>query len=286
MKTEPTLFFDEHRINQQGLVVYETRDVPTQEDPPLRDFFVMGICLESHALLSYNRQEVAIGLHDVGFAMPNHTLTCLSPSRDYRVAFVFISIDFFRELTHRSSLMDYRKYFYHPIIHLSDEQFKKVMGMIQALKIVSESDYDQRRDCLSAILDVLFYEFKNCTGDELEKTELEMRYEQLFNDFYDLLENNYKEHRDIAWYADQLSLSPKYFSFVIRQFTGQGAREWISDMIITEAKKLLFTQRYRNIGQIAHALGFDESGSFCRFFKSRTGQRPSQYRTGQSRRKN
>lgn len=61
-----------------------------------------------------------------------------------------------------------RKYFYRPMIHLSDEQFKKVMGMIQALKIVSESDYAQRRDCLSAILDVLFYEFKNCTGDELE----------------------------------------------------------------------------------------------------------------------
>ena len=278
MERETDLFFDENRINQQGLVVYETSDVPTQEDPPQRDFFVIGICLRGHAVLSYNRQEVAIGLHDVGFAMPNHTLTCVSPSRDYRVAFVFISNDFFRELVHRSSLMNYRQYYYRPMFHLDDEQFEKAMAILRTLSIVAESDYAKRKECLSAILDVLFFEFRSCPGENSEKTELEIRNKQLFNDFYDLIEANYKTHRDIIWYAKQLSISPKYFSSVIRQFTGLGAGEWIDDRIITEAKRLLLPQRNKRIEQVAVELGFPDSAAFCRFFKTHTGQRPTQYR--------
>ena len=161
MEKQTDLFFDEYRINQQGLVVYETSDVPTLVDPPQRDFFVIGICIKGHALLSYNKQEIAIGLHDVGFAMPNHTLTCLSPSPDYRVLFVFIAKDFYQELTHRSSLVDYRKYFYDPMFHLDDEQFEKVMSILRVVQIVAESNYAQQKECLSAILDVLF-RYKEC----------------------------------------------------------------------------------------------------------------------------
>ena len=278
MNKKTDLFYDTNDINQRGLVVYETSNVPTQEDPPQGDFLVIGLCISGNALLSYNKQEIAIGLHDIGFAMPDHTLTCLSPSPDYRVVFVFISKDFYRELTHRTSFVDYRKYYYHPMCHLNDEQFEKVMAILQVLQLVSESHYSQHQECLTSVLDVLFYELTRYRGEESEKTDTDIRNEQLFSDFCDLIENNYIEHKDIIWYANQLSLSPKYFSFVIRQFTGQGAGEWIDDMIISQAKKLLHSQRDKNIEQIAQDLGFHESASFCRFFKSRTGLRPNEYR--------
>lgn len=280
MEKQTDLFYDTNDINQRGLVVYETSNVPTSENPPQGDFLVIGLCIRGNALLSYNKQEIAISSHDIGFAMPDHTLTCLSPSPDYRVVFVFISKAFYHEMIRRTSFVDYRKYYYSPMCHLNDEQFENVMAILQVLQLVSEHHYPQRQESLTAILDVLFFELTRYRGEESEKTEADIRNEQLFNDFYNLLENNYKEHKDIIWYADQLFLSPKYFSFVIRQFTGLGAGEWIDDMIISQAKKLLHSQRDKNIEQIAQDLGFHESGSFCRFFKSRTGQRPSQYRKG------
>ena len=110
---------------------------------------------------------------------------------------------------------------------------------------------------------------------------VEVRNTHLFNSFYDLLINNYKQQHEIAWYAERLCLTPKYFSGVIRQITGKSAAQWIDDMLILHAKRLLFTRRDMNIQQIAFELGFKGNANFCRFFKDQTGLRPSEYRKKQ-----
>lgn len=127
-------------------------------------------------------------------------------------------------------------------------------------------------------MDLLFYTLTRYRGEEETKSETERRNEQLFSRFYDLLTIHYASHHDIGWYASQLSLSPKYFSLVIRKTTDRSAAEWIDVVIVMHAKRLLRSRHDFTIQQVAYELGFNENASFCRFFKDRTGLRPSEYR--------
>ena len=117
-------------------------------------------------------------------------------------------------------------------------------------------------------------------GEEILEEE-DKRNAHLFNSFYDLLIDNYQQHHEIAWYSEKLCLTPKYFSGVIRQITGKSAAQWINEVLILHAKRLLYTRRDMNVQQIAYELGFKGNANFCRFFKDQTGLRPSEYRKRQ-----
>ena len=66
-------------------------------------------------------------------------------------------------------------------------------------------------------------------------------------------------------------------SKLIKTATGKSAPEWIDAYVILEAKNLL---KYSsdNIKQIVFKLNFPNQSVFYKFFKSRTGMTPSEYR--------
>ncbi|MBQ7210237.1 MAG: AraC family transcriptional regulator [Paludibacteraceae bacterium] len=265
-------------IQRQGVIVTEVDNLPTEEMPFQSDALVIGLCLSGSADFTYNMVQTTFVSQELGVTLPNALFTHSTVSPDYRSLLVIISKEFFDEFVHRSSFMDYKKYYYSPACHLSDVQFENIKAILRVLHIVSASDHPKRREGIENILDLLFYTITRYRGEEGVKSDTETRNEQLFSRFYDLLTDNYAAHHDIGWYADQLCLSPKYFSAVIRQTTDKSAAEWIDIVLVMRAKNLLRSRRDLAVQQVAFALGFSENASFCRFFKDQTGFRPSEYR--------
>jgi len=95
--------------------------------------------------------------------------------------------------------------------------------------------------------------------------------------FMELLQANYREHRTVAYYADQLELSPKYLSKVIQTESGQSALRWIENYVLLEAKALL-KQNNNSILSISQKMNFPNQGSFGKFFHRLTGLSPKEYR--------
>ena len=95
--------------------------------------------------------------------------------------------------------------------------------------------------------------------------------------FLDLVAAHGATERKVAFYAEQLRLTPNHLSSVIRQQSGQTVMQWLNERTILQAKVLL-RGGIDPIGDIAFALGFDEQGSFARFFKRETGMTPTEYR--------
>ena len=81
----------------------------------------------------------------------------------------------------------------------------------------------------------------------------------------------------MRYYAERLCLTPKYLSKVIKQVSGRSAPEWIDAFVVLEAKNML---RYSDmaIKEIVYTLHFPNQSVFYKFFKSHTGQTPSEYR--------
>ncbi|GAB2515621.1 helix-turn-helix domain-containing protein [Spirosoma aerophilum] len=77
--------------------------------------------------------------------------------------------------------------------------------------------------------------------------------------------------------ADELSLSPRYLSDVLKVETGKTALEHIHIYLVDEAKnKLLGSDS--NIAEIAYQLGFENPPYFTRLFKKMVGVTPMQYK--------
>ena len=101
--------------------------------------------------------------------------------------------------------------------------------------------------------------------------------ERLFTRFIELLNRHGITEHAIPFYANQLCLSPNRLSAVIKEYSGKTVMQWLNCRLVLQAKVLL-RGGIDPIGDIAFALGFDEQGSFARFFKRETGMTPTEYR--------
>ena len=227
----------------------------------------------------YDMQAVMFKQYDIAVLLPSHIIGYGNCTEDYNATVIVIAKAFYDELVHRESFKDYLKYKTKPNFHLTEEQYNKIVTILNTLRIIVNSEHPKRHETLANLLDILFYTMTRYRGEEnLEKDDSRSTY--LFNTFYDLLINNYKTQHKIEWYAEQLCLTSKYFSTTIRQITGKSAAKWVDEILILHAKRLLHTRRDLTVQQIAYELGFKENATFCRFFKDQTGLRPSEYRKG------
>ena len=77
--------------------------------------------------------------------------------------------------------------------------------------------------------------------------------------------------------AEQLNLSPKYLSNILRVVTGQNTQQHIHARLIAKAKEMLSTTSL-TVSEIAYELGFEHLQSFSKLFKTKTSLSPLEFR--------
>jgi len=92
-----------------------------------------------------------------------------------------------------------------------------------------------------------------------------------------LVENHYKEHRGLEFYADKLFITPKHLSKVVKTTSGKPANEWIDEYVVLEAKALLKSTNM-TVEQISNELNFPSQSFFGKYFKRVTGMSPREYK--------
>ncbi|MCT4647166.1 MAG: helix-turn-helix domain-containing protein [Carboxylicivirga sp.] len=92
-----------------------------------------------------------------------------------------------------------------------------------------------------------------------------------------LVDNYYKSHKDIGFYADLLSITNRKLSQLCSAEIGRPAGSVISERLVMESKRLL---RYTNnsISEIAFELEYTDPSHFVKFFKSKTNLTPLEFR--------
>lgn len=80
----------------------------------------------------------------------------------------------------------------------------------------------------------------------------------------------------IEGYAEKLGISVENLNTICRDNTGVSVKQYILDLKVTEAKRLLIYTS-NNINEIAFSLGFEDSSYFSRIFRKRTSLSPSDF---------
>ena len=98
------------------------------------------------------------------------------------------------------------------------------------------------------------------------------------HEFVRLVRKHFRAQHTVKFYADNLCISPKYLSLVVKDCTGRSAAEIIDEYLLLEAKNLLRFSG-KNIQQVAYDLNFTNQSSFGKYFKHLTGLSPSEFQS-------
>jgi len=104
-----------------------------------------------------------------------------------------------------------------------------------------------------------------------------LKNEQLCRNFAQLVFYHYTQNRKVAWYAEKLGVTQVYLCTVVKQVTGRTCIDFISYMVVMDAKSQLKLSS-ASIQSISDALNFPNISLFSRYFKRYTEMTPLEYR--------
>ena len=121
-----------------------------------------------------------------------------------------------------------------------------------------------------------FYDRQFITREAVNKGLLE-KFEFLLNVYFNSDKPQTIGLPSVAYFANELHLSPNYFGDLIKKESGHSAKDYILNKTIEAAKHRIVAQEY-SINEIAYALGFKYPQHFSRLFKQKVGLTPNAFR--------
>lgn len=147
-------------------------------------------------------------------------------------------------------------------------------------KVYGDKANAHRQDILADLLHALaldyFHKWDMCFGMKRLK-EGNNSAESICMRFYGLVLEHCREHRDTAFYAGKLCITPCYLAMVTRQVCQETPKQAIDRQVTLEIKYLL-RNTDMTAGQIAADLHFADTSYLCRFFRRHTGLSLTEYR--------
>lgn len=133
-----------------------------------------------------------------------------------------------------------------------------------------------KKAVLRHLLYVVLIKIGQILGDRLHQYEDANTRDDIFKEFLGLLEQCFKEHHDVAHYAQALALTPRQLSERTKRMVGKTAKQVIEDRLTLEAKRYLrFTNK--SVKTIAYELGYEDPSYFSKVFKKVTNLSPNDF---------
>lgn len=167
---------------------------------------------------------------------------------------------------------------FNPLQQLDDAQFNRIMQVIELYERRRQQSTLLNATIVPAIAQVLLYEVVEAYVTNVDSAAIHpTRADVVFQTFFVSLHRHFRTHRDVAFYAAEQCLTPRYFSTMVHQRSGRAPARWIEMFVITEAKRLLSLPA-TSIKEVAATLNFPNQSFFGRYFKRLTGLSPADFR--------
>lgn len=173
-----------------------------------------------------------------------------------------------------------------PVIKIDENAREILQDHLRLIEKVASTKGELYRDSIrslvSSIVSVLASQWFAEVGNlkAMKRTDANTRSNHkrlIFEQFIQLVSENYLQLRQVAFYSDKLCLSSKYLSKLVKEVSGKPAPEWIDSYVMLEAKHLL-KYSHMPIKEIVYRLNFPNQTVFYKYFKAHTGMTPTDYR--------
>lgn len=251
--------------------------------------YMAFFCIKGEFEVEINLKKFTIRKDSMFIYTPGNIVrvTNIDPKEKESVHFVVVAIS---EDLMSSTRFDFSKLYNEslrllesPCVVINENERELCRKYFDLIQEVSKMRMPNMRESVAALISSIFYLMGAMWTDRLTAAkkhggeEVSTRSKIVLEDFLLLVRDYHTKERSLSFYADKLYLTPKYLSKLIKSVSGKSAHEWIDSFVILEAKNLL---KYSDmsIKSIVYELNFPNQTTFYRFFKTKTGMTPSEYR--------
>jgi AraC-like DNA-binding protein len=218
------------------------------------------------------------------FTSPNQLLAATDDT-EYMGLTLLIHPDFIRNYPLGKNIKNYGFFSYavHEALHLSEKEKTTIMGVFKNIEDELQlpiDDYSQ--DVIISQIELLlsysnrFYKRQFITR-KAASNDLLVKLETITSDYFNGHAALNKGLPSVQYLADQLNVSPRYLSDMLRSLIGQNAQQFIHDKLIEKAKEMLSVSS-ASVAEVAYELGFEHPQSFNKLFKKKTNLSPLEFR--------
>ena len=247
------------------------------------EVLTVGLCLEGTGAFNISLREFELSPGLMVIALPSQIIEqrCFSP--DSKGIFFAVSknmLEVLPKIGNVLSLFLYLKDYPCLALHSHEQEVVKEYHMFIRKRLRNKEGV-YRKEVVMGLMQGFFFELYNILNNHVPANTVTVknksRKEYIFERFYEFLVESYQSERSVKFYADQLCLTPKHLSGVVKEVSGKTVGEWIDELVILEAKALLNSSSM-NIQEIADRLNFANQSFFGKYFKHYTGMSPKEYR--------
>lgn len=252
--------------------------IPIDSD---EEYLAHMLCLEGRCRYRFNGVDFELRAGDLTIICKRKMIERVEPSDDFRCKIIYARPGFTVLCTPQSNYgtKGQLALFLNPVMHLTPEQQNICRMDFEQLEMrIANTGHRFYREMLinamqTAILD--FFDFHARIYDE---SDISTQNASIMNRFLNLLEEGtYRRHREVAYYADRLCITPKYLSEVSKKVSGYAANYWINRYTILDISRLL-RDKSLSFAQISDLFGFSSPAYFSRYVQQNLGIKPSDYR--------
>lgn len=272
----PVNFIDDDLLITDEVKMSPIKDVALQAD----SIFIV-LCTEGQLHLTINTTDHHIIRNEIIVISEKNVVEHYTTTPDAKGICLILSSSFLHETIRDGSDISalFRFTRQNTTITLTDQQrdtFKEYGELLR--KKIAQMDNTFRREIARSLLLTMFYELSNIIQyADAGKEKHSKRADELFNNFINLVEKNYQTKRSVTWYADQMCVTPKYLSEMVKKASNRIPREWI-DQYVTLHIRIQLRNTNKSIKEIAAEMEYYDISAFGRYFKAHVGVSPRQYR--------
>lgn len=271
-------------VNSIGsdIVLIDKPVVTAAFDYPFKiDVTTAVICLKGRTRGRINLKPYETTAPCLIVILPDQILEYEHISDDFEALFIVMSSRFTESLNIEERFPAFLSIQKNPYVPLNEAELEALTDYYRMIRrTIASRENPHCLEIARLLTKAFFYGFGyNIHVRQQDEEQKKPRQQMLAEKFLGLVQANYHVERNLGFYANELCLTPKYLSKIVRENSGISASDWIDSYVITDAKALLKSTDM-TVQQISDRLNFPSQSFFGKYFKRVTGISPRDYKKG------
>lgn len=244
-------------------------------------FYAVFLLIDGYAEVTINDKTIRLEQHSILRTAPMQHVGFVRSSSELGAYFLFIESDFYNDIIKNDdNLRDViplnllNTYIYKA---LSESQTSEFMGIITQIECTISQPHVYKKEMLGFLVHLIQMHVRELVSHPITGLHDMKHKENIFKIFIHLASNNFRQQRQINFYADQMNITSTYLSRIVKEVSGNTVNGYLQSFLYGEACKLL-RMTDMTIGEISFELNFKDHSAFTNFFKMKSGVSPKDYR--------
>jgi AraC-like DNA-binding protein len=248
----------------------------------LIDFYKISFKKDFRGQVKYGQGYYDFEEGGLAFLAPNQLVTMTGDESSYVGYSLYFHADLIRNYQLGKNIHQYGFFAYavNEALFLSEKEKKVITNLFEGIAAELDNNMDAfSQDVLVSQIELLlnysnrFYNRQFLTRKDVHSDLIHQMDSYLASRFASQL-NGIPTVQEVA---EQLHVSPRYLTDMLKSLTGQSTQQHIHNRLIEKAKVILSTTRL-TVAEIAYQMGFEHPQSFNKLFKRQTHVLPNIFR--------